>query len=80
MVSVVRFRPWAPFLHYFQWIEENTRCLPHESADGSNGVSIQPSDNDGVVYTKLDDAGVWKIKLVQELKVADFNVDANKVI
>lgn len=39
-----------------------------------------PSDYDGVVYTKLDDAGAWKIKLVQELKVADFNVDANKVM
>lgn len=39
-----------------------------------------PSDYDGVVYTKLDDAGAWKIKLVQELKVADFSIDANKVI
>lgn len=39
-----------------------------------------PSDYDGVVYTKLDDAGAWKMKLVQELKAAGFDVDANKVI
>lgn len=39
-----------------------------------------PSDYDGVVYTKLDDAGAWKMKLVQELRAADFDVDANKVI
>ena len=39
-----------------------------------------PSDYDGVVYTRLDDAGAWKMKLVQELKAADFDVDANKVI
>ena len=39
-----------------------------------------PSDYDGVVYTKLDDAGAWKIKLIQELKAADFDVDANKAV
>ena len=39
-----------------------------------------PSDYDGVVYTKLDDEGAWKLNLVQELKAAGFNIDANKVI
>ena len=39
-----------------------------------------PSDYDGVVYTKLDDAGAWKMKLVQELKAASFDVDANRVV
>ncbi len=39
-----------------------------------------PSNYDGVVYTKLDDAGAWKMKLVQELKAASFDVDANMVI
>ena len=39
-----------------------------------------PSDYDGVVYTKLDDAGAWKMKLVQELKAAGFGVDANRVV
>ena len=39
-----------------------------------------PSDYDGVVYTKLDDAGGWKMKLVRELNTAGFDVDANKVI
>ena len=36
-----------------------------------------PSDYDGVVYTKLDDAGGWKTKLIQELKAAGFAIDAN---
>ena len=40
----------------------------------------KPSDYDGVVYTKLDDEGAWKMKLVQELMAADFAVDANKAI
>ena len=39
-----------------------------------------PSDYDGVVYTKLDDAGGWQMKLVKELKAVGFDVDANKAI
>ena len=39
-----------------------------------------PSDYDGVVFTKLDDAGAWKMKLVQELKAAGFDIDANRVV
>ena len=39
-----------------------------------------PSDYDGVVYSTLDDAGAWKMKLVQELRAADFDVDANRAI
>ncbi|MCY4004842.1 MAG: nucleotide-binding protein [Rhodospirillales bacterium] len=39
-----------------------------------------PSDYDGVVYTRLDDVGAWKMQLVQEVKAADFDDDANKVI
>ena len=38
-----------------------------------------PSDYDGVVYTDLDDAGAWKMKLFQEFKAAGFGVDANRV-
>ena len=37
-----------------------------------------PSDYDGVVYIPLDDADEWKIKLVEELKAAGFNIDANR--
>ena len=36
-----------------------------------------PSDYDGVVYVPLDDHGAWKMKLVKELKAAEFDVDAN---
>ncbi len=38
-----------------------------------------PSNYDGVVYISLDDGG-WKMNLIRELKNADFNVDANKVL
>ena len=38
-----------------------------------------PSDYDGVVYISLDDGG-WKMNLIRELKNADFNVDANKML
>ena len=38
-----------------------------------------PSDYDGVVYTDLDDAGGWKMKLVQELKDAGFVIDTNRM-
>ena len=37
-----------------------------------------PSDYDGVVYTKFDNANGWKVKLVQELKAAKFDIDANQ--
>ena len=37
-----------------------------------------PSDYDGVVYTKMDDADGWKTKLIRELKVAGFDIDANQ--
>ncbi|MCY3829138.1 MAG: nucleotide-binding protein [Rhodospirillaceae bacterium] len=39
-----------------------------------------PSDYDGVVYTKLDEAGGWKIQLLQELKAAGFEIDANLAV
>jgi predicted nucleotide-binding protein len=38
-----------------------------------------PSDLYGVIYTDMDAAGGWKIKLVQELKAAGLTFDANKV-
>ena len=36
-----------------------------------------PSDYDGVVYTPFDEQGGWQRKLMQELKAADFDIDAN---
>lgn len=38
-----------------------------------------PSDLYGVIYTDLDAASGWKIKLVQELKAAGLDFDANKM-
>ena len=42
------------------------------------GTVETPSDYDGVVYTELDDADGWKMKLFKELKAAGFDVDANR--
>lgn len=39
-----------------------------------------PSDLAGVVYTELDTAEGWKLKLIRELKSAGFNIDANKAM
>lgn len=38
-----------------------------------------PSDYDGIVYTRLDDSGGWKTKLIQELKAVDYDIDANRL-
>jgi len=38
-----------------------------------------PSDLHGVIYTDMDAGGGWKMKLVQELKAAALDFDANKV-
>jgi predicted nucleotide-binding protein len=38
-----------------------------------------PSDLYGVIYSDYDDAGAWKMKLVQELKAARLTFDANKM-
>jgi predicted nucleotide-binding protein len=42
------------------------------------GVEL-PSDYDGVLYTKVDPEGVWRFKLVKELKAAGIDVDANRL-
>ena len=39
-----------------------------------------PSDLAGVIYTELDAADGWKLRLVRELKAAGFNIDANKAM
>jgi predicted nucleotide-binding protein len=39
-----------------------------------------PSDLAGIVYTELDEAEGWKLKLIRELKAAGFNIDANKAM
>ncbi len=36
-----------------------------------------PSDYDGVLYIPFDESGAWRMKLVQELKNAGFEIDAN---
>ena len=39
-----------------------------------------PSDISGVLFTKMDEAGGWKMKLMQELKAAGFDIDANRAV
>lgn len=42
------------------------------------GVEL-PSDYSGVLYTKVDNEGVWQFKLMKELKAAGFVIDANRL-
>ena len=39
----------------------------------------RPSDYDGVLYIPLDDSGGWEMRLIQELKSAGYDIDANRV-
>jgi predicted nucleotide-binding protein len=39
-----------------------------------------PSDYQGVLYTPYNATGQWRFQLVQELKAAGYDVDANKLI
>lgn len=38
-----------------------------------------PNDISGVVYTKMDEAGGWRLTLAQELRQAGYDVDMNKL-
>jgi predicted nucleotide-binding protein len=38
-----------------------------------------PSDFDGVLYTPVDDAGMWRYQLAKELKAAGYNIDMNRI-
>lgn len=45
----------------------------------SDGVEV-PSDIHGLLYVPIDNSGNWKFSLVKELKAANYNVDANKLL
>jgi len=38
-----------------------------------------PSDFQGVMYIKMDNAGAWKFRLGQEIKAAGFDIDISKI-
>jgi predicted nucleotide-binding protein len=44
------------------------------------GAVEMPSDLYGVIYTDLDAAEGWKLKLARELKAAGFEIDLNRVV
>lgn len=44
----------------------------------AEGVEL-PSDYQGVLYTQLDNAGAWKLKLAKEMKAAGIDIDLNKL-
>lgn len=51
----------------------NVMCLLQDKVE-------KPGDIDGVVYTPIDVAGVWKFSLVKELKASGYIVDANEIM
>jgi predicted nucleotide-binding protein len=38
-----------------------------------------PNDIAGVLYTPMDDAGAWKVRLATEINAAGIDVDLNKL-
>lgn len=50
----------------------------HVSVLYEPGVEV-PSDYGGVLYTKLDEAGAWRTKLIRELRSVGLEFDANKL-
>lgn len=42
------------------------------------GVEI-PSDYQGVLFTKIDDEGMWKFKLAREMKAVGLTIDLNAI-
>ena len=46
---------------------------------GDEGDIEIPSDYAGVLYTQIDGADGWKMKLIKEMKSAELDVDANRL-
>ncbi len=44
-----------------------------------DGVEI-PSDYSGVLFTKMDSGGAWRLQVAKEIKAAGFVVDMNSAI
>jgi len=52
---------------------------PHVAVLYSKGVEF-PSDYDGVLYTELDERGIWRDKLKREIRAAGLPVDPNGTV
>lgn len=52
---------------------KNVMCMVQDQVE-------KPGDIDGVIYTTIDSAGVWKYSMVKELKACGYNVDANAIM
>lgn len=52
---------------------KNVMCMVQDQVE-------KPGDIDGVIYTTIDGAGVWKYSMVKELKACGYNVDANAIM
>ena len=65
------------------WTSNRLLCrgarLGEDLSPGKDDIKRSP-DCDGVVYIPLDNRIGWRMKLVQEVKAAGFDVDANKVV
>ena len=46
----------------------------------AKGDIERPSDSNGILYVPLDDNDGWKMRLLRELKAADFDMDANQAL
>jgi len=50
----------------------------HVCALHKGGLEL-PSDYHGVVYVQMDDAGAWKYKLADEMGLAGYTIDKNRI-
>ncbi len=55
------------------------RLGPARVAALKRGDVETPSDFDGVLYTPVDETGMWRFQLAKELKAAGYMVDMNKI-
>lgn len=52
---------------------KNVMCMVQDQVE-------KPGDIDGVVYTLIDNSGVWKFSMVKELVACGYKVDANAIL
>ena len=52
---------------------KNVMCMVQEQVE-------KPGDIDGVVYTLIDNSGIWKFSMVKELVACGYKVDANSIL
>ena len=78
-MRILNSDPMCGKMSFLSWASFSGSSVGSGSVPPVKGDVEKPSDYDGVVDTDLDHAGGWKMKLLQELKAAGFDVDGSRV-